>query len=74
MVNILNWKCRGLNQSKKRLLLCDILKDNRIEIVGIQETKMKEISDSILNKLGPFDMDWIVQKSKENSRRNFLRF
>jgi exonuclease III len=57
MVNILSWNCRGLNQSKKKSLLCDILKDNRIEIVGIQETKMKEVSDRILNKLG---LDWIV--------------
>lgn len=43
MTVILHWNIRGLNKSNKRLLLKDMLWEHRVDVVGIQETKKKQL-------------------------------
>lgn len=47
-MNILNWNCRGLNSTRTRHILRDLISDNKIDIVAIQETKKDDFSHRCL--------------------------
>jgi exonuclease III len=49
MVNILCWNCRGLGKTNRRSLLKEYIVDNKIDILGIHETKVEFLSDKTLN-------------------------
>jgi exonuclease III len=66
-VYILCWNCRGFNKPKKRTLLKKNIKENQIDILGLQETKMENFTDRILNNLASNITKWIVKKSIGNS-------
>lgn len=40
-MNILNWNIIGLNAYRKKHILIDMLKDYKIDIIVLQETKKK---------------------------------
>ena len=63
MVKLLNWNIRGLGTSVKRRFLSDILKDNSIDIVGIQETKKEQFKSRTLHALSFYINQWIVKPS-----------
>lgn len=47
-MNVLNWNIRGLNAYRKKKILIDVLRDNKIDIVAIQETKKDTFSNRFL--------------------------
>lgn len=55
---ILNWNIRGMNAFRKTQILIDILKDNRVDIVAIQETKKETFSDRTLRSLSSYIDTW----------------
>lgn len=64
MVNILSWNARGLGSADKRRALKDFLSINRIDIVGVQETKKSEnFSSRTLNALSSTITHWISKPS-----------
>lgn len=63
-MNILNWNIRGMGCAEKRRVLRDIISKEKIDIVGIQETKKGDLKSKMLHRgdfkhhngveLGPF--------------------
>jgi exonuclease III len=52
------WNIRGLNHPSRKLCL-DIIKNNRVDFVGIQETKKEEFHLSFLKNLtNPTAFSW----------------
>jgi exonuclease III len=49
MVHIFCWNYRGLNKPKSKTLLNELLLEHKIDIVGIQETKIKDFRHRILD-------------------------
>jgi exonuclease III len=49
--NILSWNVRGLNCPNKRLMVRNLLRQWRVDIVCLQETKLDLISRKIINSL-----------------------
>lgn len=58
-MNILNWNVRGLNSSRSRQLLRDLLIDNRIDVVAIQETKKESFTNRCLKGLSTRLDNWV---------------
>lgn len=50
-LNILNWNVRGINSSRKRAILKDLLVQHKIDIVLLQETKREHFSSRILKSI-----------------------
>lgn len=50
-VKLLNWNVRGLNSSRKKQILGDIISKENIDIVFIQETKVENFSQRGLRKI-----------------------
>jgi exonuclease III len=48
MINVLCWNYRGLGKTKRKRLLKEYLVDNKIDILGIQETKFESLPDKTL--------------------------
>lgn len=78
-MKILTWNIRGMGQSCKCSRLADIIKDNDIDLVGIQETKKEDfVSDVILSidAEKKFMWEWVrVQQEEflvESRGRNLL--
>jgi exonuclease III len=51
MVNIMCWNCRGLGQAIRKRLLKEYISDNKIDILDIQETKVKTLPSRTLTFL-----------------------
>ena len=60
-MNFLNWNARGINSSKKRQILHDMIVDNKIDILAIQETKKENFTTRILDFISTkFDIwQWV---------------
>lgn len=58
-MNILNWNVRGLNSSRSRQLLRDLLVDNKIDVVAIQETKKETFTNRCLKGLSTRLDNWV---------------
>lgn len=63
MINILCWNARGLGIPHKRRALKDLIYFNKIDIVGIQETKKDSFSSRILKALSPSITFWLYKSS-----------
>jgi exonuclease III len=51
MMKSLIWNVRELNQSGRKMYLEQIIRENRVDCVGIQETKKEEFSPNFLKNL-----------------------
>lgn len=61
---ILSWNVCGLNEANKRLRIKNLLLEWKVDIVYLQETKMKIISISIVRSLRScFCVDWVFLPS-----------
>ena len=60
-IRILSWNVRGENDSKKRKIIKAFLKTQKVDLVCLQETKLKGPSKELVSSLGVgrFD-DWAV--------------
>ena len=64
-ITILSWNVRGANDVVKRKVVKAFLKSQKVDMVCIQETKLKEISRGIISSLsvGRY-MEWVVSYAK----------
>ena len=51
-IRILSWNVRGANDSDKRKLIKSIIKSNKVDVVCLQETKIKEMRTGLVRSLG----------------------
>lgn len=60
-MNFLNWNARGINSSKKRQILHDIIVDHKIDLIAIQETKKEKFNNRVLKSISThFDIwEWV---------------
>jgi hypothetical protein len=49
--NILTWNVRGLNEGRKRLKIRNLLSQWKVDIVCLQETKLKLVSNQLVHSL-----------------------
>jgi hypothetical protein len=57
--NILSWNVRGLNSPNKRIMVRNLLRQWRVDIVCLQETKLELISKTVINSIwGCPYVDW----------------
>ncbi|RVW43663.1 hypothetical protein CK203_080464 [Vitis vinifera] len=58
-VKILSWNVRGANDSSKRKVIKTFIRNQRVDLICIQETKMQLMTDSIARSLGSGRfLDW----------------
>jgi hypothetical protein len=58
MVNIICWDCRGLGQVKRKRLLKEYICDNKVDILGIQKTKVESLLTITINFLSSSISSW----------------
>ena len=51
-IRILSWNVRGANDSDKRKVIKSVIKSNKVDVVCLQETKIKDMSTGIVRNLG----------------------
>jgi exonuclease III len=65
---IVSWKVRGLNEGNKCLRVRNMLRQWKVDIVCLQETKMENISSSFVRSLwGYAYVDWCFVASRSAS-------
>ena len=47
-LKLLSWNVRGLNETDKRLQICNLLRSWKVDIVCLQETKLEWITRAIV--------------------------
>ncbi|RVW79590.1 Transposon TX1 uncharacterized 149 kDa protein [Vitis vinifera] len=58
-VKILSWNVRGANDSSKRKVIKTFIRNQRVDLICLQETKIHSMSDSIARSLGSGRfLDW----------------
>jgi hypothetical protein len=63
------WNIRWLNQSGRNLSLEHLIRNNRVDFVGVQETKMEEFSLNFLRNLTtPAPFSWKFLPAKGTAR------
>ena len=50
-IRILSWNVRGANDIDKRKVIKSVIKSNKVDVVCLQETKIKEISTGLVRGL-----------------------
>ena len=64
-VRILLWNVRGANDEAKRKVLKAFIKMQRDDVVCLQETKLKEVSNRIIRSLGVGRfLEWVAIKAE----------
>ena len=63
-LKILIWNVRGANNRNKRKIIESLIKDDKVDLVCLQETKIQEMSVVIVRSLsvGNF-LDWVALNS-----------
>ena len=51
-IRILSWNVRGANDSDKRKVIKSVRKSNKVDVVCLQKTKIKDMSTGIVRNLG----------------------
>ncbi|RVW17519.1 hypothetical protein CK203_083532, partial [Vitis vinifera] len=64
-IKILSWNVRGANDSDKRKIIKSVIKSNKVDVVCLQETKIKDMSTGIVRSLGVGrHIDWRAINSR----------
>ena len=64
-IRILSWNVRGANDRDKRKIIKSVIKSQRVDVVCLQETKIKEMTTGLVRSLGVGrHLDWRVVNSK----------
>ena len=64
-LRILSWNVRGANDGAKRKVLKTFIKMQRVDVVCLQETKLKEVSNRMIKSLGVGRfLKWVAIKAK----------
>ena len=65
MIKILSWNVRGANDNEKRKIIKSVIKSNKVDVVCLQETKIKDMSTGIVRSLGVGrHIDWRAINSR----------
>ncbi|RVX11941.1 hypothetical protein CK203_009552 [Vitis vinifera] len=51
-LKIISWNVRGVNDSSKRKIIKNYIRNQRVDLMCIQETKIQEMSEGIVRSLG----------------------
>ena len=51
-LKIISWNVRGANDSSKRKIIKNYIRNQRVDLMCIQETKIQEMSEGIVRSLG----------------------
>lgn len=62
-MNILNWNYGGLNSTRKRHILHDLIVDHSVDLVLVQETKKEEFTQRYLNSISTRLDLWVWKPS-----------
>ena len=64
-LRILSWNVREANDYEKRKVIKALIKDQNVDLVCLQETKMQEMSERIVRSLGVGRcLDWEAVNSR----------
>ena len=64
-IRILSWNVRGANDRDKRRIIKSVIKSQRVDVVCIQETKIKEMTTGLVRSLGVRrHLDWRAINSR----------
>ena len=64
-LRILSWNLRGANDGAKRKVLKAFIKMQRVDVVCLQETKLKEVSNWMIRSLGVGRfLEWVAIKAE----------
>jgi hypothetical protein len=56
---ILSWNVRGLNEKDKRMWIKGLLRDWKVDVISLQETKLEFVSREVVRSLwGCLHVDW----------------
>ena len=62
-LRMLSWNVRGANDGAKRKVLKAFIKMQRADVVCLQETKLKEVSNRMIRSLGVERfLEWVAIK------------
>ena len=50
-LRILSWNIKGVNDRDKRNLIKDVIKTQKVDLVCLQETKIREMTSGIVRSL-----------------------
>ena len=65
-IRILSWNVRGANDRDKRKVIKLVIKSQRVDVVCVQETKIKEMNTGLVRSLGVGrHLDWRAINSRE---------
>ena len=64
-LKIMSWNVRGINDVAKRSLIRAFIKSQRVDLVFLQETKLREISRGLIRSLGVGShLEWTAVKAE----------
>ena len=64
-IRILSWNVRGANDRDKRKVIKLVIKSQRVDVVCVQETKIKEMNTGLVRSLGVGrHLDWRAINSR----------
>ena len=64
-LRILSWNVRGVNDRSKRKIIKLVIKNQKVDLFCIQETKVQVMSEEMVRSLGPGRfLDWKVLNAK----------
>ena len=68
-IRILSWNVRGANDRDKRKVIKLVIKSQRVDVVCVQETKIKEMNMGLVRSLGVGrHLDWKIDNSRGVTR------
>lgn len=73
MSKILSWNIRGLGNPLAKRILKDILLTNKIDFVGVQETKLEVYHSRFFSTLSTRINSWHYKPSVGSSGGDFIR-
>lgn len=56
IMKIMTWNVRGLGKSEKRSRVRNVIKEKKVDVMFIQETKRSQIDESFVRSIWPWEM------------------
>ena len=74
-LKILSWNVRGLNDGRKCLIVKNLLRDWKCDVIYLQETKLAGLDRQLVGSLWscPY-MDWVTLDAVQTAGRVLLKW
>ena len=60
-MKVLSWNVRGLGGASRRLVVKEIVRSQKVQIVMLQETKLKGVSNNLVKEIwGRRSVKWVA--------------